>query len=352
MPPRAAGSSLPGRRPPFTTRRYTDLVSPATSTRKRQRTAAGLALSLLVHASAALWLSRDIPLSVPPAPPTVELEILSPPSPPPPPPPPEPAPEPEPAPAPRPPSPRRPARNPAAPVTPSAPPSPAPTTPTASDDSLLRMRGGPGAISLLPDDATLERALGPVEAPAPGPTAERPAPRKRRLPGTGLTTLPAPPIDEKVRQIHPRFFEVLAGVERKFRPDPRKVADEVRGDLAPGVSIKRWLFGGMAGDVEALRNQVPTLACLVCVTLRPHQAPEIELAGASGSAWFDRSATELVERAAVPKDEREEFDPGRACYRFAAKVWRARPDLTNLSIPFKLIFHSDVRLVSHQKLAE
>jgi hypothetical protein len=117
-------------------------------------------------------------------------------------------------------------------------------------------------------------------------------------------------------------FAALARTEQLFRPDRARVADEVRGDLAADKSIKRWLFGAAAGDVEALRNQVPALACLVCVTLRPHQSPEVELAGA----------------------------PARACYRFAAKVWRTRPDLTNLSIPFKLNFESSVRLLTYQKI--
>jgi hypothetical protein len=210
----------------------------------------------------------------------------------------------------------------------------------------MRMRER-GAVTLLPSDESLARALGPVEAPVA--TADQPPRRKPRLPGTGLTTL-RPEVDEKVRRIHPRYFEVLAGTERHFRPDPIRIADEVRGDLSASTSLKRWLFGGLAGDVEALRNQVPTLACLVCVTLRPQRAPEIELAGASGSLWFDRAATESLERASAPRDEREPFEAARACYRFAAKVWRTRPDLTNLSIPFKLNFESSVKLMTYEEL--
>jgi hypothetical protein len=204
---------------------------------------------------------------------------------------------------------------------------------------------GDAPIALTPSDDLLARALGPAEAPAPAEKLHR----KPRLPGTGLTTL-EPEVDEKVRQIPPRFYEVLTRTEQLFRPERQRVADEVRGELAAVKSIKRWLFGSLANDVEALKNQVPTLACLVCVTLRPDTRPEIELAGASGSAWFDRAATESIERAAIPVRPDEPFDPARACYRFAAKVWRTRPDLTNLAIPFKLNFQSSVRLVSYQKI--
>jgi hypothetical protein len=202
-----------------------------------------------------------------------------------------------------------------------------------------------GAIALTPTDDLLERALGPVEAP---PAADKPR-RRPRLPGTGLTTL-EPEVSEKVQQIHPRFFEVLTRTERLFRPDRKRVEDEVRGELAAGKSIKRWLFGSLGNDVEALRNQVPTLACLICVTLRPNSPPEIELTGPSGSPWFDRAATESIERGAVPQRPDESLDPARACFRFAAKVWRTRPDLTNLAIPFKLNFQSTIRLVSYQKI--
>jgi hypothetical protein len=205
----------------------------------------------------------------------------------------------------------------------------------------MRMRGG---VELNPSADTLARALGPVEAPA---IAEKPR-HKPRLPGTGLTTL-EPEIDKEVNA-HPRFFEVLTKSERLFRPDRQRLADEVSGDLSAGKTIKRWLFGGLGNDPEALRNQVPTLACLVCVTLRPGLAPEVELSGPSGSPWFDRAATESLQQASVAERPDEGLDPARACYRFAAKVWRTRPDLTNLAIPFKLNLESHVRLVSYQRL--
>jgi hypothetical protein len=208
----------------------------------------------------------------------------------------------------------------------------------------MRMRGDD--VQLTPGDDLLARALGPVEAP---PATDKPARRKPRLPGTGLTTL-VPETDEKVRLIHPRYFEVLTRIEQSFRPDRQRLADEVRGDLSAETSMRRWLLGGWGGDVDALKNQVPTLACLVCVTLRPNQRPEIDLAGASGSAWFDRAATLSLERASLPGHEGEDFDAARACYRFAAKVWRTRPDLENLALPFKLNFESTVRLISYQKI--
>jgi hypothetical protein len=313
-----------------------------------RRIGAGVALSLGLHLLVALLLARVAPRPPPPAPP-VEIALV------------EAAPAPaaalspaerSPAPptAPAPPTRRRTTRRASTEETARASAEAAPSSPgqpaaPAGDDSLMRMRGG--AIDLMPGDDTLARALGPVEAP---PAPDKPARRKPRLPGTGLTTL-EPQIDEKVRMIHPRFFDVLAGAEKSFRPEPQRLIDEVKGELAAGKTIKRWLFGGLGGDVDALKNQVPTLACLVCVTLRVGKAPDVELAGASGSAWFDRAATESIRRAVSPRPEDDRtLDPARACYRFAAKIYRQRPDLTNLSIPFKLVFRSSVTLISYQKL--
>jgi len=214
------------------------------------------------------------------------------------------------------------------------------------------MRGGPpssdGTITLTPSDDLLARALGTVEPPA-ATLVERPR-RTPRLPGTGLTTLePGPNAD--VQLAHPRFYEVLHRSTRLFHPDFQRTADEVRGELGADKSLKRWLFGTLGNDPEAMRNLVPSIACLVCVTLRPGVRPEIELTGPSGSPWFDRAATESLTRGAVPQRPDEPFDPARACYRFAAKVWRTRPDdILNLAIPFKLNFSTKVQFVSYQRL--
>ncbi|HXU82318.1 MAG TPA: hypothetical protein VN914_13040, partial [Polyangia bacterium] len=85
--------------------------------------------------------------------------------------------------------------------------------------------------------------------------------------------------------------------------------------------------------------------------LRPGVSPEVELSGPSGSPWFDRAARESLERAAVPERPDDALDPAKACYRFSAKVWRTRPDVTDLlAIPFRLNFQSTVRLISYQKI--
>jgi hypothetical protein len=215
--------------------------------------------------------------------------------------------------------------------------------PPGETHPLMRMRGD--TIDLAPGADTLARALGPAEAPA---LEEKPR-RKPRLPGTGLTTL-EPEIDDRVKLVHPRAIEVLTRTEKLFHPDRQRLTDEVSGELAAGKSIKRWLFGSLGNDPEALRNQVPTLACLVCVTLRPGTSPEVELSGPSGSPWFDRAATESLQRGSVPERPDDRLDPARACYRFAAKVWRTRPDLTDLAVPFRLNFSTKIQLVSYQRL--
>jgi hypothetical protein len=323
--------------------------------RRRRRFAAGLGLSAVAHVVIALFIARsDRPPSIF-APDRVEIEVRTAPAPP------EPAVEPQPEPSARAEPRRRPTRSPAAPPTAAAPPPPvAPTdegtivTPASPPHPMMRMRApGNGAPGIFPGEDTIARALGPMEAPPPD---ERPPPRPRRkphVPGTGLTTL-MPEQDRNVQQgaVHPRYFEVLSGSQSMFRPDRTRVADEVRGDLSASKSIKRWLFGGLAGDPEAMRNQIPHLGCLVCVTLRPSTRPEIEVAGASGAAWFDRAATESIEHALRrrPADDDGDLVPARACYHFASKVWRTRPDITNLSIPFKLNQKTTVQLISYEKL--
>jgi hypothetical protein len=307
------------------------------SANRRQRIAASVGLSLLVHGTAVwlLWRRPETRLAREDRP--VEIAVVEKPAAPA-----VPAPTAEAA-----EGPSRPSKRPSTRARPSLPPStpspgagePAPTP----GEGLMRMRGG--AIDLTPGADTLARALGPVEAP---PAAERPR-RKPRVPGTGLTTL-EPELDEKVKQIHPRFFEVLTKTEKLFHPDRERMTGEVAGDLRAGTSIKRWLFGSLGNDPEAMKNLVPTLACLVCVTLRPGVAPEVEVSGPSGSPWFDRAATESLRRASIPERPDEGLDPARACYRFASKVWRTRPDLTNLAIPFKLNFSTKVQLVSYQRL--
>ena len=154
-----------------------------------------------------------------------------------------------------------------------------------------------------------------------------------------------------MRLIHPRAYEVLDRTTRLFHPDFERVAGEVRGELDADKTLKRWLFGSLGNDPEAMRNLVPSIACLVCVTLRPGAHPEIKVTGPSGSPWFDRAATDSLTRGAAAQRPDEPFDPARACYRFAAKVWRTRPDLTNLlAVPFKLNFSTKVQMVSYQKV--
>jgi hypothetical protein len=311
----------------------------------QRRIGAALAASALVHLGVALWLMRmpRLELSRPARP--VELEIVAQPAP-------EPAPaadEPEAGPAPARPT-KRASRGKVA-QAPSLAPTPEPGPPSPSSveidaPSLMRMRGGP---TLIPDADTLARALGPEEAPEPSP---RPGKRPKKIPGTGLTSY-LPDQDENVKKgmAHPRVFDVLAGVERLFHVDEKRVAGELQGDLKMDKSIKRWLFGGLGGDPEAMRNQVPWLACLVCVTLRPSHAPEVELVGASGSAWFDRAATESVERASKSAMYDDDFPPSRACFHFAARMYRNRPDITNLlSVPFMPQLETRLRLVTFGKI--
>jgi hypothetical protein len=313
---------------------------------RRVRLGAALAASALVHLGVALWLMRMPRLELSPVPQPVELEIVAQPAPEPP-----AAKEPEPGPAPARPSKRARGKVAQAPSSPSSAPTPEPGPPSPSSveidaPSLLRMRGGP---TLIPDADTLARALGPEEAPAPSPA---PGKRPKKIAGTGLTSY-LPDQDENVKKgmAHPKAFDVLAGVERLFHVDKKRMAGELQGDLNMDKSIKRWLFGGLGGDPDAMRSQVPWLACLVCVTLRPSHAPEVELVGASGSAWFDRAATESVERASKSAMYDDDFPPSRACFHFAARMYRNRPDITNLlSVPFMPQLETRLRLVTFGKI--
>lgn len=322
--------------------------SKASFVSRRRRIAAAVIASLVVHAGIASFIRRSQRQSLPPSSASpVELEIVSRPV--------DVAPASAEAPAPPRPSAIRRSRATARAAggerSKETVPSSAAPAEAAEVHPLMRMRGA-GPVQLTPSAETLGRALGPESPPALAAETTGPK-RKARLPGTGLTTLEIPQ-DENVRtgRVHPRFYDLLTTSERIFAPDRERVADEVRGDLDVETSLKRWLFGGLGGDPEALKNQVPSLACLVCVTLRPSSAPEISVAGASGSAWFDRAARSSLERASTQRGEDEPVDPARACYRFAAKVWRTRPEINrqSMSIPFRLQLKTTVQLVTYELL--
>lgn len=213
----------------------------------------------------------------------------------------------------------------------------------------MRMRPGESP-NLIPSADTLARALGPIES-APPSSATAPSRRKTRIPATGLTTL-EPELDRNVEtgRLHPHYLRVLATAERLFNPDPERVADEVRGDLNARTSIRRWILGAFAGDRNAVETQTPRLACLICVTLRPPQPPALVVEGPSGNRSFDLSAQSSLSTAATRLSLDDDVEPARACYHFAAKVWRQRPDITNLGIPFKLHFKTTVRLVTYERV--
>jgi hypothetical protein len=193
----------------------------------------------------------------------------------------------------------------------------------------------------------LARALGPDKAGGRA-GGGRSAGRRARVSGTGLTMY-LPPELEGVSHGEPRFLDTLSRAAELFKPDRRRVAEEVRGELEPASSLKRWLSSG-AGE-EVARERAPVLACLVCVTRRPGRIPEIEIAGSSGAAWFDRSATQALESAGVEGvPDRDDLEAARGCYHFAARVWRQRPDLTNFAAPFRLEMNTIVRLITLAKL--
>jgi hypothetical protein len=314
--------------------------------RWRSRFAAALAASLLLHAGITLWLARRPKVLAPARERPLEVDVVATP---------EPEVKAEPAPQPGPPAGptrRRAARGKIAQAPAGSAPTPeaGPSSPSSVEvetPSLLRMRSGP---NLVPDRDTLARALGPEETPEPSP---KPGKRARKIPGTGITSY-LPDQDDNIKKgmAHPRAFDVLAGVEKLFKVDPKRVEDDLRGDLHMDKSIKRWLFGELAGDPDAMRSQVPWLACLVCVTLRPSKAPEVEIVGASGSAWFDRAARESVETASKrAMYDDEDFPPSRACFHFAARLYRQRPDITNLlNVPFTLKLETRLRLVTFDKI--
>jgi hypothetical protein len=186
-----------------------------------------------------------------------------------------------------------------------------------------------------------------VEAP---PADEKPR-RKPRLPGTGLTTL-VPEIDEKALQrVHPRAFEVLTKVEKLFRPDRIRMTDEVKGELGANPTLKHWLFGSLGNDPEALRNLAPSLACLVCVTLRPG-TPEVELSGPVGQPLVRIARPgNRWNGPPCPSARTTRWIRRRPATASAPRCGGRRPDVTDLlAIPFRLNFQSTVRLISYQKI--
>lgn len=349
-----------------------------TGSRPRPTRTWAAAVSLLVHGALVAVLFRAAPPERGSAPGEIEIELVASPAPHPvSPPPATAAPDPVGPPLPRDlPAPRRerangtpeaPARTGTAPDTtpapapvaaPAAPPVAPPTAGVAPvDPGGLRMRGP----NLTLDHATLDRfSREGVIAPTP---AGPPAAPGRRDAGEGKSKwqqkLALIERADRARgnvdsgQVHPQIYDFMRDAKRLFSPRESVVE---RDDRVPG-SLQRALkqsFSGYLDQLRSLERSQPSrrgplasggsdvlgeydrllraaekgaeaISCQVCLVLRPGAAPEVVLAGSSGNREVDEAATDALTRAASRRPPDPDLVFQRACYRFAARIWRVPP---------------------------
>jgi hypothetical protein len=325
--------------------------------RSGRRRAGAFLVSLVAHGLlvAVLLRSTAPPTTAPPQ--AIEIELRAP----------EPPVEPPPPalvgpPAPAPPAPARPERHASAPAAPLPPPSrpaaaaPESTPPTESP-SLLRMR--PPTLTL--DGPTVERFSreGVITAP---PT---PAPAGAGKPGKSKwqEKLAMVERDGAGRQnvaegkVHPQIFDLMRTAEKIFTPRESVVEKDDRAPNTFGRSVKSWTRGFFRNYLDQLRQLeesepsrksalseggsdviaeynrllraaekgAESIACQVCLVVRPGLPPEIVLAKGSGNNEIDQAAVDALTRAAARRALDNDLRPQRACYRFAASIHRIPP---------------------------
>jgi outer membrane biosynthesis protein TonB len=310
---------------------------------------------LVVHGLLVLVAVRVSPrkIEAPPQPLEIELQEA-------PPPPPAAAAPPEPVGPPAPLRPAAPERRPRQATAPSAPsvPSPAPEAAPEgpADPSLLRMR--PPKLSL--DDATVDRferegVITSTPLPETAPAGRGKSKWQQKLAMLERDTEGRKNVlDGKV---HPQVYDFMRDAQKIFKPRESVVEKDPRNPNTVGRSMRAWTRGFFRNYLDQLRKlelEEPTrkgrmaeggtdlmaeynrllraaekgsqaIACQVCLVIRPGQPPEVVLTSSSGNKEVDEAATDAVTRAALRRPYEKDLKPERACYRFAATVYRIPP---------------------------
>jgi hypothetical protein len=324
----------------------------AGETRSGRRSARALLVSLLAHGLLVLLVVRSPPRQVTPPPPqAVEIELRDTP-----PPPVEPAPAPAEPPAPTPtPRERRPrqASTPATPATPAAPEvagevAPEPSAPAPP----------PRPLKLTVDPATVDRFTrdGVITAPpAPAPGEGRKSKWQQKLALVERDQVGRKNVADG--KVHPQVYDFMRDAEKVFTPRVEVVEQDERAPNTIKRSAKAWTRGFFRNYLDQLRKLerdeparrsplaeggsdvlaeyskllraaekgAESIACQVCLVIRPGQPPEVVLARSSANKEVDEAAIDALKRAALRRPYEKDLRPERACYTFAATVYRIPP---------------------------
>jgi hypothetical protein len=315
-------------------------------TRSGSRGARALLVSLIAHAVLVLVVVRVAPRVREPPQPVVEIELREPPE----------VFEP-PAftgpPAPVPSVPQRPSRSPrpAAPSAPGEAPEPAPQP--APGPSLPAR---PPRLTL--DEATVDRFTrdGIISAPpAPAPAAPARSRWQQKLALLERDTAGRKNVEDG--KVHPQVYDFMRDAEKIFKPRESVVEKDPRAVNTVGRSMRAWSRGFFRNYLDQLRKLEEdepsrkgrlaeggsdvlaeygrllraaekggeSISCQVCLVIRPGLPPEVVLAKSSGNKEVDEAATDALLRAAQRRPYEQDLKPERACYRFAATIYRIPP---------------------------
>jgi hypothetical protein len=189
-------------------------------------------------------------------------------------------------------------------------------------------------------------------------------------------------------KVHPQVYDFMRDAEKVFSPRQERVETDERAPTTVGRSFKHWSRGFFRSYLDKLRQLeqeepsrkgamaeggsdvlaeysrllraaekgAESIACQVCLVIRPGQPPEVVLARSSANKEVDQAAVDALMRAALRRPYEKDLRPERACYTFAATIYRIPPlpivgcgfDESSLKIgcyyPGKMVYQLKVRL--------
>jgi hypothetical protein len=158
-------------------------------------------------------------------------------------------------------------------------------------------------------------------------------------------------------KVHPQIFDYMRDAKKIFAPRESVVEKDPRAPNTVGRSMRSWTRGFFKNYLDQLRqlerdepsrqsrlseggtdlmaeyNRLlraaemggQAIACQVCLLIRPGLPPEVVMARSSGNKEVDDAAIDSLNRAALRRPYEKDLKPERACYRFAATIYRIPP---------------------------
>jgi hypothetical protein len=313
-----------------------------------RRSARALLVSLIGHALLVVVVLRASPPGPAPPPQTVEIELNEPPPPPP-------------APAPivvGPPAPLRPAHPQRAPH-PSTAPAPATNEPEPEPVPSTGPALLPSPPKLTVDHATVDRFTreGVISAPPapPAPAAKGPSKWQQKLAMVERDQVGRKNVADG--KVHPQVYDFMRDAEKVFSPRESVVEKDDRAPNTVGRTARSWSRGFFRNYLDQLRRLeqeepahtsplaeggsdvlaeygrllraaekgAESITCQVCLVIRPGLPPEVVLVKSSDNKEVDQAATDALMRAALRRQYDKDLRPERACYTFAASLYRIPP---------------------------